>query len=239
MKRYELERAVEHAALPGPAKGILFVLCARISARDGSIPDRYQPSLSMLAAHSGYSRSTVMRHLNGLERDGWVARDRPEKPLSRAEHLTTAYTMSVPEGYPQARVTRHRGLGSRGAMARVTADQELGSPAATELGSPAAPIQKRRQKNVLQPRDDDDDSQSELVDIARRELAALTGREVPYSTAAEAVRLVLDGRAVASPAAYLRRALRDQPRRYLPAASGPPNVRDLGPDGQARPREKD
>ena len=47
MKRYELERAVEHAALPGPAKGILFVLCARISARDGSIPDRYQPSLSM------------------------------------------------------------------------------------------------------------------------------------------------------------------------------------------------
>lgn len=73
-------------------------------------------------------------------------------------------------------------------------------------------------------RNPDDDGG--LIGIAMDELAALRGgKPVQLEHAAEVVRLVLDGRQVQRPGPYLRRAIRQDPDRYVPKSSGPPRYR--------------
>ncbi|MDZ5443788.1 helix-turn-helix domain-containing protein [Micromonospora sp. 4G57] len=60
------------------------------------VPPERSPSLTTLAAMTGYSRSTVADWLNALEDAGWVKRDR-QSPGSRNP---TSYTLLV--GSPTA-----------------------------------------------------------------------------------------------------------------------------------------
>jgi DNA-binding transcriptional ArsR family regulator len=146
MRRYEIERAVLAAPLPGPSVTIMLSLCTRIFKDEGVIPPGQQPSLSRLAADTGYDRSTVMRHLAQLEREGWVIRIRPPAWLARQLHVTTSYAMQIPpEGYPQARGSGHQALGARSGEARRAATRALAAheaearrAALRELGDDAA-----------------------------------------------------------------------------------------------------
>ncbi|MGH3123953.1 MAG: hypothetical protein ACRDND_23445 [Streptosporangiaceae bacterium] len=223
MKRYDIERAVLAADLPGPSVTIMLALCTRIWRDEGIIPPDRQPSLTELARDCSLSRSTVMRHLNDpLERAGWVIRIRPPMWLARTEHVTTAYAMQVPEGYAQARRRRRRGLGADPGESGRTAEQEL---AARDEQARRAALHIPDESDSRRSSPDDDPDLA-LARIARAELAAITGRQIPMATAAEAVRLVLGGRTPRSPEAYLRRALRDKPHRFLPPDPGPPPLRD-------------
>jgi DNA-binding transcriptional MocR family regulator len=125
MKRYEIEHAVLAAALPGPSVALMLTLCTRIYKDEGVIPQPEQPSLSRLAADTGYDRSTVMRHLAQLEQNGWLIRIRPPVWLARQLHVTTSYAMRVPGGYPQARGNGHRALGALTGEARRIAAEAL------------------------------------------------------------------------------------------------------------------
>jgi DNA-binding transcriptional ArsR family regulator len=224
MRRYEIEAAVDRAQLPGPSTGIMRALLARINARAGIIEPAHQPSLSQLAALSGYSRSTIQRHLNDLEAGGWVIRIRPPMWLARTRHVTTAYAMRVPPGYPQARRRGEPRLGALREDARRAAESELG--ARDEMARRAAQHTTEDQTDETEVTDSAEAPGGDLELLARTELEALAGRPVSAGTAAAAVRLVLAGRAPQHPAAYLLAALREDPRRYLPGPSGPRQFRD-------------
>jgi DNA-binding transcriptional ArsR family regulator len=223
MKRYEIERAVDRAQLPGPSVGLMRALLARINAKSGVIPPEAQPSLSQLASLTGYSRSTAMRHLNVLEDQGWVIRIRPPLWLARTQHVTTAYAMRVPPRYPQARRRGEPRLGAELDAARARAERELA--AQEDLARRAADHETEGEtdttdidRGAAAPDDD-------LEVIAMKELQALTGKPVGLATGAAAVRLVLAGRSVRNPVAYLLKVLREDPARYMPAPSGPPRFR--------------
>lgn len=151
MRRFELERAVLAAELPGPSVGLMLALCTRIYRDEGIIPQHEQPSLSQLAADTGWDRSTVIRHLAQLERAGWLIRTRPPAWLARQLHVTTSYAMRIPDGYPQAsgstrpglvalrgeaRRTAQLGLVAHEAEARRAATTELVAGGAGASGSP-------------------------------------------------------------------------------------------------------
>lgn len=130
--RFDIERAVMASKLGPPGKHLMHTLCTRIDADTGVILPRWQPSLSDLARDTSWSRRTVMRWLNRLERDGWVTRSRPSVHDARAKHARTQYLPVIPGSYPhpeglatvrpRAKDYATRDLGSRssGARDRVT-----------------------------------------------------------------------------------------------------------------------
>lgn len=61
------------------------------------IPERFTPSLTVLAAETGLDRRTVTRHLSGLESAGWVERLRPDPVKARSQGERTRYRLSVPD----------------------------------------------------------------------------------------------------------------------------------------------
>lgn len=220
MNRYEIERAAKRAALPGPSFALVMLLCSYMRRGTADIPARYQPSLSALAAGSGYCRATVKNHLNRLERDGWLTRDRPPRWLAQTQHARTKYAVHVPDGYPQARPSDGLGHGQEIATARPEDSRELGQEIAT--ARPAASHSQRKDSEVRTDTPDVVVSDDDLCIIAKVEMRARAAREISDGQAAEIVRVVLDGRAVRNRGAYLRRAIRENPRRFLPAADGQP-----------------
>jgi len=247
MRRFDIERAVLAAPLPGPSVAIMLTLCTLIWADEGIIPPGKQPSLSRLAIATGYDRSTVMRHLNQLEPAGWVTRIRPPKWLAQQMHVTTAYAMHIPDGYAQARGNGHLPLGALTGEARRLAlealearDAEARSAAlrdhaagAAEAGSGARHSPDDQSAEDPGGRRSSAGDDLELWQIAATELVVITGRKISEDQAREVVRLVLEGREVKRPAAYLRRAVRADPGRFLPR-SQPPRVSELGPDGRPK-----
>lgn len=214
MGRYDDERAILASGLPVISRAILLTLATRVNARSGTIPAEHSPSIGRLARMTGASRASVKRHLRALEAAGWLVRDRPPAELARREHRTTAYTITPPG-------MAHGGPGhsSPGATARPTPGRALGSP---EAGPLAHRGPQETETGTDRPTETQhhggDDS---LRTIARTELATLSGRKITDSDAAAAVRLVLDGRDVARPAAYLRRALRADPGRFITRRGAP------------------
>lgn len=102
--RWDVERAVLYSALDAPARLVMLVLLAKSDHESAVVPEDHSPSLSTLSAATGLSRSTVAKHLNDLDRTGWVKRARPPKN-SRDER--TAYALCVPsspgDGLPVVR----------------------------------------------------------------------------------------------------------------------------------------
>lgn len=241
MDRFRFERHVEAAALPGPSVAILMMLARRVNRAQGAIPDTDQPSLAVLARATGYDKATVVRHLHLLEAAGWIHRAVPPRWAQQQLHMNTSYTLLVPRDYPRASRTVHLERIARAEMAERSALAGVAGPGDTADG-PSAPGavapepgagsrdphrsqgSSKTQESKYKSSSGADD---ELAELARNELKQLTGRAITAEQAAEAVRLVLEGREVASPAAYLRRALRADPARFLPAPSSPPSLAEV------------
>jgi len=94
--RFDVERAAESSGLPHKSRHLLLALCARMSAGTTAIPPEHSPSLQKLHRVTGISLRSVKRHLNRLEREGWLIRDRPTLQAQRAEHAVTRYTVILP-----------------------------------------------------------------------------------------------------------------------------------------------
>lgn len=60
------------------------------------IPERFTPSLSVLANETGLGRSTVAIHLRALERDGWIVRSRPSTANALGRGERTQYHLQIP-----------------------------------------------------------------------------------------------------------------------------------------------
>jgi hypothetical protein len=142
--RFEYERAVRGSELAPLSRLLTLTLATWADVKTGVIPARLTPSLSMLESATGMDRSTVRRHLNKLEKDGWVGRDRPNIADARSKKARTQYTITIPKGVtvPEsdgyelgAENTEARGtqplvepeLGAQRPMARGTQPLELGA----------------------------------------------------------------------------------------------------------------
>jgi DNA-binding transcriptional ArsR family regulator len=134
--RLEYERAIRRSDLPPPSRHIALTIATWSDMDTGRIPERYQPSLSTLAEATGLNRATVQRHLDRLEADGWIVRDRPEAKKARMEHARTRYSLALPPG---ARRTEHLGaestqpLGAESTQAGCTEHLELGAESTTRV----------------------------------------------------------------------------------------------------------
>lgn len=105
---YWYANAVWNSDLPSPARLVALILNGKADNSTGRIQEPL--SLNELARRTGLSRRTVATHLNTLEEGGWVHRDRPEKWKLRSEYERTAYTVTIPQGYPQASARAALGL---------------------------------------------------------------------------------------------------------------------------------
>jgi DNA-binding transcriptional ArsR family regulator len=94
--RFAYERAVRDSGLPPPARHIALTLATWANVTTGVIPDEYMPSLTKLADSTGLDRSTVRRHLDRLEAEGWVERIRPSATEARRKKKRTRYRLLSP-----------------------------------------------------------------------------------------------------------------------------------------------
>jgi biotin operon repressor len=125
--RFDIERALLASDLPSKSRHICHVLCIHVDARSNMILPQHQPSLTVLATETGISRRSIMRHLNVLERRGWIVRKVPTKHDQRTKHARTYYQVGIPQARDTlplddriARDTEALGLGSPDPEARVT-----------------------------------------------------------------------------------------------------------------------
>lgn len=142
--RFEYERAIRDSELPPLSRLLTLTLATWADVKTGLIPARLTPSLSMLESATGMDRSTVRRHLNKLEADGWVGRNRPAVADARSKKARTQYAITIPQGVTvpetdgyelEAENTKARGtvplvtegLGAQRPMARGTVPLELGA----------------------------------------------------------------------------------------------------------------
>ncbi|HEX6518301.1 MAG TPA: hypothetical protein VF049_22260 [Nocardioidaceae bacterium] len=95
--RFEYERAIRASELKPPSRHLGLTIATWADVRTGIIPDRLQPSLTVLERTTGLSRATVRTHLTLLEKGGWLDRDRPSVAKARADKETTKYRLLVPK----------------------------------------------------------------------------------------------------------------------------------------------
>lgn len=116
------------SALPPGWRHLIHVLCTHVDEDAGVILPQFQPSLTKLASETGLHRRTIMRHLNGLERHGWVGRLRPSPADARTKHARTQYSVNIGRNPPpQAGDASSPELGTEGPVAGGTAPSELGA----------------------------------------------------------------------------------------------------------------
>lgn len=142
--RFEYERAIRDSDLPPLSRLLTLTLATWADVKTGIIPARLTPSLSMLESATGMDRSTVRRHLNKLEAEGWVGRSRPTVADARSKKARTQYAITIPKGVAvsesdgyelEAESTEARGtqplaepgLGAQRPMTRGTQPLELGA----------------------------------------------------------------------------------------------------------------
>lgn len=93
--RWEVTKAVRASDLPAPSRLVMLVLADVAEVGTAEIPERFTPSLSVLARETGLGRSTVAEHLALLEAGGWLVRDRPDDAaMARGER--TRYKLMTP-----------------------------------------------------------------------------------------------------------------------------------------------
>lgn len=212
LNRYDVERAVAKSDLPPIGRHIVLVLCQRMQQGSTLIPREHSPSITTLAAGTGWNRRTITRHLAVLEDAGWIIRHRPPVHLARTMHARTAYTVLIPElgtGSPTARDTRSRGLGAQGPKARGVESIELGAKGPEARG--AAPF-----NTGLSDIPDQSDTDAEEIELVIKNLMERTGVTVTTSHAA-IVRDAIVARPHKNRRAYLIRCLvtDKNPQRWL------------------------
>lgn len=95
--RFEYERAIRASELKPPSRHLGLTIATWADVRTGIIPDRLQPSLTVLERATGLSRWAVRTHLDLLEEGGWLHRGRPTVAKARADKATTKYRLLVPK----------------------------------------------------------------------------------------------------------------------------------------------
>lgn len=231
--RFEIERAAERSALPPPARDLVFALARRMDAKSERIPARWQPSLGRLAADTGWSRRTVIRHLSTLERSGWITRERGTRAFHATTHRTVRYQLALPGAPPSLALATDSHPPSAGA----TQELVTGGPRASD------PVTHSQGSSDSQPSSDlvtTTEASHELIRAARDELQR-AGKRPTWADAGNAVRLVLAGRAVRDPEQYLRAALRERPADFIAARAAPRVTREPGaePSGAFRAAAKE
>ncbi|MGW5408976.1 hypothetical protein [Streptomyces spiralis] len=94
--RFEYERAIRSSDLPSLSRLLALTIATWADVRTGIIPDRRQPSLTVLEESTGMVRASVRTHLTKLETGGWLKRDRPSKADARVKKARTHYALLVP-----------------------------------------------------------------------------------------------------------------------------------------------
>jgi len=216
--RFDVERAIERSDLPPIGRHIILVLCGRMMQGSTLIPREFSPSLTRLAAGTGWDRRTIMRHLTVLENKGWLIRHRPDPAKARKEHARTSYTVLMPglgAGSAQARDTGTRGLGAGSAQARDTGTRGLGA------GDPGARGAAPHSQTLSDQRTD---QSGDLVDLVIRQLLERTGTEVTREWAAVTRDLLLARPGIKNERAYIIRTIitDPHPERWLPTPAAPP-----------------
>jgi hypothetical protein len=216
--RFDVERAVEKSDLAPIGRHIILVLCGRMMQGSTLIPREYSPSLTKLAAGTGWDRRTIMRHLNELEQLGWLIRRRPDPDKARKEHARTSYTVLMPglgAGSAQARDAGARGLGTGSAQARDKETRGLGA------GDPEARGTVPHSQILSDQRTD---QSGDLVDLVIKQLLERTGTEVTREWAATTRDLLLARPGIKNERAYIIRTITTDPKpeRWLPTPVAPP-----------------
>ncbi|WP_433078934.1 helix-turn-helix domain-containing protein [Dactylosporangium sp. CA-052675] len=96
--KFEVTKAVRASKLVAPARLVMFVLADVAETGTAEIPEQFTPSLRVLASETGLNESTVKRHLNALEAEGWVERRRPTIDDARLKGERTRYRLTIPCG---------------------------------------------------------------------------------------------------------------------------------------------
>ncbi|MBB4711155.1 DNA-binding HxlR family transcriptional regulator [Streptomyces luteogriseus] len=149
--RLEFERAIRRSDLPPPSRHLALTIATWADMDSGVIADRFQPSLSTLAEATGLNRATVQRHLDRLETDGWIGRDRPEQKRARVEHARTHYSLTLPPG---ARRTEHLGAESaQPLVAESTQGKAQSAPRARRTEHPKSPYESQESPKTSTARD--------------------------------------------------------------------------------------
>ncbi len=209
---------MEASDLAPIGRHILLVLCGRMMQGSTLIPREHSPSLTRLAAGTGWDRRTIMRHLTLLEESGWLIRHRPDPARARREHARTAYTVLMPglgTGSPQARDRGTRGLGADSAQARDARTRGLGT------GDPEA---RGRAPHNQTFSDQRTDQSGDLADLVVKQLLERTGVEVTREWAEKTRDLLLARPGLTNPRAYIIRVITTDPHpgRWLPTPQPPP-----------------
>lgn len=95
--RFEYERAIRASELKPPSRHLGLTIATWADVRTGIIPDRLQPSLTVLERATGLSRGAIRTHLDHLEEGGWLHRNRPTVAKARADKETTKYRLLIPK----------------------------------------------------------------------------------------------------------------------------------------------
>jgi hypothetical protein len=98
--RWKVTKAVRASNLPAPARLVMLVLADVAEVGTAEIPEKFTPSLTVLANETGLARSTVASHLKDLEAAGWITRIRPATAKALARGERTRYQLSIPETSP-------------------------------------------------------------------------------------------------------------------------------------------
>jgi hypothetical protein len=221
--RFEIERAAERADMPTVAKDVIYALCRRMDAGTPVIPLRHMPSLTTLAAATGWSRRHVERALNYLETVDVLGRRRPSVVDARTKHARTAYTVHhdplVKLGTSSPQISKDAwtlALGSRNPQPKDGQSPELGS------GRRGA----RDTAAHVQTFPDHQTSPDPRAAMVMRVLADRTGKTVSLEWAEQTAALILARPTSAGqrPEAFIRRTLMldKNVERWLPTPAPPP-----------------
>lgn len=181
--RWEVTKAVRASReLPSSSRLIMLTLADVAEVGTAEIPERWTPSVTVLAAETGLNRRTVQVHLGTLEEAGWIRRTYPDqKQQWYGERVR--YALLVPSGHevvvsshpgggvdtPGGRsdTTRGGGLNSQGGRSDTTPNQitqintDLSSSQATEEEEKP---KKKRTRKPEPPRADVDEICGHLAD---------------------------------------------------------------------------
>jgi len=97
--RFEYERAVRRSDLPPLSRLLALTLATWADAKTGVIPDKYQPSQSVLMEATGMSKSAFLSHRSTLVANGWASYEAPSKAAAQRDHAQNKYKIHIPAGF--------------------------------------------------------------------------------------------------------------------------------------------
>jgi hypothetical protein len=178
----------------------MLVLLTTADTRTAIVPLRHTPSLTDICAGTGLDRATVQRHLNRLERAGWLRRCRPPVAEARRLHSRTGYHCQLP------------GLGAEDTLPRCAVHLGLGAERTPGLGA-----QRTSDQNDLTDIRSRDVLTARVIELVQE----ATGKTISDRDAARGIKTKLDGRRPRDAVAYLAKVIATDPGWWLPTPTPP------------------